>query len=457
MKIRNLISSALVFVAFCAVATAQTGPGNLKVGAAKADISPPKEMFPMNAGQNYIGVHDPLFARAIVLDTGTGKAALVALDAIGIPNPDDLVPAITSELGITRDRLLLTCTHDHNAPRAGGDPRQADAAPAGKVPSVGNLYYEVVKRGALEAVRQAKAKLQPARVGFAAGRAYINTNRDQKIGDGYHMGYVPEGPSDKTVAVVSFTNSAGESIAVYSNYPVHAVVMFRVKSRDGMAEVTGDLPGATSAYVEDHFKNAVALWTSGAAGDQNPIFMANYNQDAPDVHDEGAAGYAILDVEARRLGEEIVRLTNSIRNTRDRVTIWGKQKYVTCPGQKRANPPQPGVTGSGFRAPADVKMIDGDPVNIPLSLLMINDIALAGVSGEVFSEIGLHLKRDSLFDRTVMVTQTPNGVGYIATDTAYLLPAEKTVGNRIKAGCAEPAIINGFLEMMGDFLGTTKP
>jgi neutral ceramidase len=448
-----------LFLALSSIVVAQTGPGNLKVGAAKADISPPKEMFPMNAGQNYIGVHDPLFARAVVLDTGVGKAALVTLDAIGVPNPDDLVPAITSELGITPERLLLTCTHDHNSPRAGANTRPATAATGGTVPQAGNAYYEVVKRGALEAVRQAKAKLQPARVGFATGKAYINTNRDQKIGEGYHMGYAPEGPSDKTVAVVSFTNAAGEPIAVYSNYPVHAVVMFRVKSRDGMVEVTGDIAGATSAYVEDHFKNAVALWTSGAAGDQNPLFMANHNQDAPDVHEEGPAGWAILDVEARRLGEEIVRLTSSIKNTSDRVTIWGKQKSVTCPGQKRAEPPKPGVPQAGWQAPppSTVKMIDGDPVNIPLALLMINDIALAGISGEVFTEIGMHLKRDSLFDRTVMVTHAPNGVGYIPTDAAYLLPSEKAVGNRIKPGCAEPAIINGFLDMMREFLGARKP
>jgi neutral ceramidase len=166
-----------------------------------------------------------------------------------------------------------------------------------------------------------------------------------------HMGYAPEGPSDKTVAVVSFTNAAGEPIAVYSNYPVHAVVMFRVKSRDGKVEVTGDIAGATSAYVEDHFKNAVALWTSGAAGDQNPLFMANHNQDAPDVHDEGPAGWAILDVEARRLGEEIVRVTNPIKNTSDRVTICGKQTSVTCPGQKRAEPPKPEVPRAGWQAP----------------------------------------------------------------------------------------------------------
>jgi hypothetical protein len=59
-------------------------------------------------------------------------------------------------------------------------------------------------------------------------------------------------------------------------------------------------------------------------------------------------------------------------------------------------------------------------------------------------------------NRTVMVTQASNGIGYIPTDAAYLLPSEKAVGNRIKPGCAEPAIINGFLEMMRDFLAVPR-
>lgn len=59
---------------------------------------------------------------------------------------------------------------------------------------------------------------------------------------------------------------------------------------------------------------------------------------------------------------------------------------------------------------------------------------------------------DPLFARAFMVTMLPNGVGYIAADKAYLLPAEKTVGNRLKPGCVEPAIISGFQQMMKSYL-----
>ena len=101
-------------------------------------------------------------------------------------------------------------------------------------------------------------------------------------------------------------------------------------------------------------------------------------------------------------------------------------------------------------------MKDGNSVNIPLTLLMVNDIAVAGVSGEVFTEIGEHLKRDSLFDHTMMVTLLPNGIGYIPTDKAYLLPSEKAVGNQLKPGCAEPAIVGGFRSLETQYLPLWK-
>lgn len=101
-------------------------------------------------------------------------------------------------------------------------------------------------------------------------------------------------------------------------------------------------------------------------------------------------------------------------------------------------------------------MKDGDPVVIPLELIMVNDIAFAGVSGEVFTEIGQHVKQQSLFDHTIMVTVLPNRVSYIPSDAAYLLPSQMAVTNRIKPGCAEPAMIGAFREMESQYLPTWK-
>lgn len=418
--------------------------GALRAGAGKVDISPTSDMFPMKDMQLYGSLHDPLYARALVLDNGRTKVAVISLDAIHFPPDasDPLIKSVATELNIPAANFIISATHDHNAPGVWNLP-----GANGKTP-----YFAIVQKGVLDAVRQANANLQPARIGFGSGKANINTNRDEKIGEGYHMGYDPEGPSDKTVAVMLVTSATGKPIAVYTNYPVHSVVMYHAHTKDGQVQVSGDLGGWASKYVEEHLLGAVGLWTMGAAGDQNPLFMANYNQDGPDVLDEGPGGWAILDEEARRVGEVIVRVAKNTQNMSNTAVLWGAQTSVTCPGQQRAEPPASGVPQQGWQAPAHVKMTDAEPVIIPLHLIMVNDIAIAGVSGEVFTEIGEHVKQDSAFDRTFMVTMLPNGIGYIPTDKAYLMPSEKAITNRIKPGCAEPAIVGSFKQMEQSYL-----
>jgi hypothetical protein len=420
------------------MALAQTGA--LRAGAAKVEITPTSDMFPLKDGPATFGsVHDPLYARALVLDNGIAKVALVDIDITQLVLGDEITKAVCEELKIPAANLIMTVSHNHSAPHV----VQGGFGARTKAP-----FYDIVKKGVLEAVRQANANLQPARIGYGTGKAYVNTNRDQKIGDAYHMGYAPDGPSDKTVSVMLLTKPTGEPLAVYFNYPVHSVTMFLAKTKDGMPQITSDLGGWTSNYVEDHFKGAVALFSMGPAGDQNPIFMATYNQDAPDVHDEGVAGYALLDVESRRLGEEVVRVAKNTQNTFDKVELWAGQNTVSCPGRKPAQSTQPGQTKPGQK----VEMVDGDPVNINISLVMVNDIAIGGAAGELFNDIGQQIKRGSLFDRFLIATMMPDDVGYVPSDLAFTLPSQMAVNNRLKPGCAGPALTEGFQQLEKNYL-----
>ena len=79
---------------------------------------------------------------------------------------------------------------------------------------------------------------------------------------------------------------------------------------------------------------------------------------------------------------------------------------------------------------------------------MIDDIALAGVSGEVLTMIGQRLKKESPFNFTMMVTHANGSVGYIPNDAAYEQPSYEIKSTRFKPGCAEGAIVNGLLDMM---------
>ena len=274
----------------------------------------------------------------------------------------------------------------------------------------------------------------------------MNINhREYSPDSAWCLGYNSEGPSDKTVTVIRVDAPSGKSIALLINYSVHAVVMGAENY-----QISGDLAGATSRYVENYYRGkpedtprsdagaaiqlraeettekVVALWTSGAAGDQNPISLAR------------GSDFIMVDALGKILGEEAVRVAAAIHTT-DRARIWGKQQVVTCPGRRLEPGPLPRK---------EYKWEDSDRVSIRLGLLMINDIALAGVSGEVMTMIHQHLKKESPFSRTVMVTHTNGSSGYIPDDAAFEQVSYEITTSRLKPGCAENAIVNGFLNLM---------
>jgi hypothetical protein len=254
------------------------------------------------------------------------------------------------------------------------------------------------------------------------------------------LGSNPQGVSDKTLAVVKFDALDGKPIAFLINYPVHAVVMSAAN-----LDVSGDLAGATSRYVERHYgceepgrprsdagsalsapvpgTTPIAIWTSGAAGDQNAISLAR------------ASDFTMVEGLGRLLADEAIRVAAKIR-TSPRGRLRAAQTVVTCPGQKASGTPQ------------QYKFEDAEPANIRLSLVLLNDIALAGVSGEVLTSIGLRLKRESPLAHTIMVTHANGLSGYIPDDAAYDQVSYEILSSRFKRGCAENAIVGGFLDMI---------
>ena len=429
-------------MSFVSVRGAECGP--LRVGAARVDITPaPDAALPMagyaSRKEGFHGIHDHLYVRAIVLDDGTTQAALIAWESLFVPDAvwAETSRRIAAETGIRSEHLLLSAVHDHGAPSLAG----AQATPQQLA------YTTSVEHGAVEAVRRARAQLQPARFGIGTAKAYVNVNRREFLpGRGWWLGYNDDGPSNKTVTVLRFEDLTGKPIAFWINYPVHAVIM----GPDNY-QITGDLAGATSRFVEQHYlgndrprsdggmllrlrpeektagEGVVAVWTSGAAGDQNPVSTTT------------GEDFTLVDGLGKVLGEAVVRAASNV-NTTGEASIRGAQKVVTCPGRRV----EPGPTPR-----AEYKFNDADPVSIRLGLLMINDVALAGVSGEVFTLIAQRLQRESPSTHTVMVTHTNGSSGYIPNDAAFEPVSYEVTASRLKPGCAEGAIVNGFLELIG--------
>jgi hypothetical protein len=417
--------------------------GTLRAGAARVEITPaPDAALPMsgyaNRTQGFKGIHDSIYVSAIMVDDGATRAAVVAWELIFCPDGvwAETSQRIATELGIRPENLILAAVHDHGAPSLSGSGPSLPGTAA---------YTKRVEDAAVEALRRAQAQLQHARFGFGTGTAFVNINRREfSARQGWWLGFNEDGPSDKTVAVLRFDDLAGKPIALLINYPVHAVVM----GPDNY-QVTGDLAGATSRFVDEHYQGKdhprgdggprlrlapqeragdgfVALWTSGAAGDQNPVSTAS------------GEDFTLVDALGKILGEAAVRVASTIQ-TSPEARVRGAQHVVTCAGRRV----EPGPTPR-----AEYNFADSSPVSIRLSLLTIGPVALAAVSGEVLTPIGQRLKRESPYGNTIMITHANGSSGYIPNDAAFDQVSYEITASHLKPGCAEGAIVNGFLGMI---------
>ncbi|HLH29947.1 MAG TPA: neutral/alkaline non-lysosomal ceramidase N-terminal domain-containing protein, partial [Terriglobia bacterium] len=400
--------------------------------------------------KSYEGILDHLYSRAIVLDNGTSSAALISLDAGGIPEQiwQNVTKQVESELGIPARNVLLTATHTHSAPQ--------QQAPQ---------YVAKI----VESVRVAKQHLAPARVGYGTGVSYINVNRNiiDPQTKRWWEGPNYDGPSDKTVAVLKLETLAGEPIAVYYNYAMHGVTVGQLDL------VSADAPGTTSKYIEDSFDGKiVALWSSGAAGDQNPMYyqqtydlreirIKDYAKRGIDISNSmppGGQGLNKKDPEVIKLmnqqkqmivsmgqflGEEVMHVMRGMDRMETSVQIDGRQKTVQCPGRDRTDTGRAGFPGTYKEA---------GPVDIRLGLLRVGDIQIGAVNAEVFNLIAQRLKRESPYARTMMATLTNGSArsGYIPNDAAYGMYTFEVVSSRLQPGCAESAIVNGILDLMAE-------
>src|SRR4051794_12150085 len=90
--------------------------GTLTAGVAETAITPPIGTPAIGTIQRSRGVHDDLFARALVLDDRQARVAILSLDLVGtdFALADEARRAIRERTGITT--ALVHCTHNHSSP-----------------------------------------------------------------------------------------------------------------------------------------------------------------------------------------------------------------------------------------------------------------------------------------------------------------------------------------------------
>ncbi len=230
-------------------------PGRLHAGWAERDMTPPVGV-PLggysgrpNAKRN-TGVHDPIFARALVLSDGTDTVALVGADLLmtTINVAERVWAAVAEETGLTPDDILFTTSHTHCA-TGGFMPGLVGEYSAGAYDEANVVRIAEAMAGA---ILEAYAALAPARIAHREVRApefiYNRTN-------------VP-GEDDRLDYLVLENEAGARCYGV--RYSAHATVL-----PQEFLEVSAEYPGA----LTDALRNAtgdMAVFFGGAVGAMGP-------------------------------------------------------------------------------------------------------------------------------------------------------------------------------------------
>lgn len=455
----------------------------LKVGAAKLVFSPTADMLPLPlafSGDEYTAVREgeDLHVRAVVVDNGGELFLFEAFEMGSVPMPDVLHERLKEKYGLNKDHMLLTGTHNHSAPHVARTGVGPDGSPAKPETNENVLKYtEHVLQQAVAVVGLALENMRPAKFGFGEDKSYININRDQLFDDGYWMqGKNFEGCSDKTLAALKFVDYDGNLIAAVLNYAMHDVMNFCAKDVDGKVKVTHGVPGVACAFLERYYGNdAVVLWQSGAAGNQNPILAYGCRYDingtmyaAGSLKVPGST-YSNTIMVGEQHAIDAIRAINKADAKYGYADIKTVDTVLQLPGQKFPEGVDRAyhrlmvdniLVGRGYFKPGEKyekKLVDMIPVDetVPMraQLIVFGDVAFYGVACELYNEIGVLCKEASPLKKTIVTTHIGfPSVGYVLDDDSKGHKVFQSFG-RVREGENNAIVVNGMLDMFDQIFG----
>ena len=422
-----------------------------RAGAAVSNITPPLDE-PVVGGWNSppaTHVHDELYARCLVLDDGRSRLAFVVCDNLGISREvyDRAKHTIHEKTGIAEENMMMCATHTHSSISARGASRLARNKELSD-------YQRFLARRIADGVRRAMNNLEPAQVGWGAGREATQVfNRryfmkpgtptpnpfggEDKVvmnpGRGNPNILKAAGPTDPDVAFLSVRSVNGRPIALLANYSLHYVGPGQrgVISADYFgvfAERIRQLLGAD--VVDPPF---VGIMSNGSSGDINNINWLKKPQKRYAPYEkmrEVAELVAKAVYEAHRkiefhdwveLGAMQEELTLAVRRPTEKQVAYAREIL------EKPDDAEPYHSREKVYARRTLQMHESpEEVSVILQAFRIGDLGICAIPFEVFVEIGLEIKAKSPFGQTLTISHANGSYGYLPTVRQHELGGYET-------------------------------
>ncbi len=351
-------------------------PNNAKdkitANVARVDLTPPLEMkfalggYGERMNKPAIGVHDKIWAKAVVLKKGNKKYAIITIDILGIPpNVKPQLLKTLSGKGWNEENIMLLPSHSHTSLEmaALNDKNNLNS------PQIGKFHPELLSfviSTLSKLVNEVDKNYQEVKIGTGSMLVEgMNRNRRGETG------------VDKELTITRIDYKTGKPMAVLVNWTAHPTFM----SEKDM-EVSGGWPGYLQRSLEQKIgKGVTVLYYNGAEGDQSPIGIGGSS------HHEKAKKYGV------KMSDKAFHVYKNIK-TSSKVKFDYTYTTIKLP-ERKVHPSfmETGGAEYNFTPEALTAVLHVmAPENTGIGSVRIGDLLLVGAPGELTAGLGLQIK-----------------------------------------------------------------
>lgn len=463
LALRSRLTLCFTAFFFCGPVSGEESKAlTLRIGTAAVDITPRlgTAMAGYYSPRGADGVHDPLFAKAMVLDDGETKLAIVSLDLIKTTH--DVVEKarklIAEQMTLPPDAVMISATHSHTGPvLPAGSPRDSDF---GGTSSQVIEYVDKLPQWIAQAVANADKELRPVDASTTTGQCQgIAFNRRFHMQSGkvaWNAGKLnplivcAAGPVDEDLPMLLFTNAEGDREAALLNYSIHLDTV-------GGTEFSADIPGHVSRMLADAVSpDFFTLYLTACCGDVNHIDVSRGGKQKGHVESTRIA--TLLAAETLRAFEQTkpltsVRLSHASQRLQLPVYPVTDEDIATASRvvEKRRSgvKPEPSFRElvAAYRA-IDIDDRKKEPWDVEVQVFAIgNHAAMVSLPGEIFVELGMSIRQGSPFPVTGVAELANGSIGYVPNRVAYPQGEYEVLSARCAQGSGE-ILVDAALEML---------
>jgi hypothetical protein len=380
----KFLKLALILLIFSGNVNAQT----FKAGAAMRNITP-DHLIPISGGMGTpempTGKMGELTTRALVLEKGNTRVAIVSIDNIGWPAYlGDRSRKLIK--GIAPENILIGVTHAHSCPDAYGLTDEKGNS------GTDLKYLDWCVSQIAEAVNEAVSKLEPASIKTVVEKAA------ERMAYNYYAPQLYDRRMGVIQAVATTGKNAGKPIATLVNYATHPEILGTDRKL-----ISPDLCGPLYDRIESK-GGGMAIFMNSAQGG-----MVTADTRLPD--DKEANDWNECIRIGNLMADEALRIVGSAQ-TLENPDLYCASKTINFPVENEA---MRFVFQHSPLVPETLKKGELTSISTRINLINLGKAQILTIPGEALPNIGFYVKRKMKTSQPMLFGLTNDAYGYMLT------------------------------------------